>query len=98
MSKPIFKEKKYSILLIILLLALVIYFLASIIGLRSQIHDVDAENESISQQISEKQEENKELESVIDNEDKDGYIERIAREDYGYAGEDERVYYAPDAK
>ena len=41
--------------------------------------------------------ENEKLKETISNEDKDDYIERIARDEYDYAGENERVYYASDA-
>ena len=44
-----------------------------------------------------KEEENEALKDTINSENKDDYMERVAREDYDYAGENERVYYASDA-
>ena len=91
------KNRKISVLLILLGLALLIYFGVTIISTHSKIKDVEAENVSISEQISAKEEENEALKDTINSDDKDGYMERVAREEYDYAGENERVYYASDA-
>lgn len=96
MKAETIKKRKYSVLLTALLLLLVIYFVATLIGLRSDIKAQAAENERLSEQIEAQSAENDELEALITSEDKDAYIERRAREDYDYADPNERVYYDTD--
>ncbi|MBR4766374.1 MAG: septum formation initiator family protein [Clostridia bacterium] len=98
MRKPKLENKKIPIVLVILLLALVIYFVVSLVTTKSKLNAVEREKASLSEQISRQEEENERLKETISNEDKDDYIERIARDEYDYAGENERVYYASDAE
>ena len=50
---------------------------------------VDELNAQYEQQVAE----NERLQDVIDNSDKDSYIERVAREKLGYVKPGEKVYY-----
>lgn len=90
-----FNNRGVSIIVTLLIAVLIGYFIITLIGLRSDIRAQERENESLSQQISQQQAENRELEEILSSEDKAAYIERVARE-HGYAGSDERVYYASD--
>ncbi len=93
MKSETVKKRKYSVLLMALLLLLVIYFVATLIGLRTDIKAQAAENERISEQIEAQSAENEELEALINSDDKNAYIEHRARADYDYADPDERVYH-----
>ena len=73
------KNRKHSVILAVLFAALVCYFVATLISLQSKVR---AEENALA-----------ELEMIIENGDEDAYIEKIAREQYGYAMPDERVYY-----
>ena len=87
------KEKKRSIILIVLLCALVVYFVATLISIQSKVRAQQNVNESLSATYQQKLEENAELEERIENGKEEENIDRIAREEYGYALPDERVYY-----
>ena len=54
-----------------------------------QMKAVDELNAQYEQQVAE----NERLQDVIDNSDKDSYIERVAREKLGYVKPGEKVYY-----
>ena len=83
---------KYSIILMLLFAALVIYFVATFISLQSKV-DAAQENVAVLNQTKEDWEEmNTELKEVLENGDEAAYIEKIAREQYDYAMPDERVY------
>ncbi len=98
MFKQFIKKRKYPVILFLLILALVIYFVVNLVSTQAKLNAVEQEKASLSEQISRQEEENKKLKETISNEDKDEYIERIARDEYDYAGENERVYYASDAE
>ncbi len=71
---------------------LCVYFTASIITCRIELFKENRVLEDIRNKIEIQQLENDELERIINSEDNDEYIERIAREKLGYAGVDERVF------
>lgn len=86
------KENRKSVLLAVLFLALVCYFVAVLISNNSKAKAQEAENMaavSVEQSILA---ENKEIDDFIENADEEDKIERIAREEYGYAYPDEVVY------
>ncbi len=86
------KENKKSVLLAVLFLALVCYFVAVLISNNSKARAQEAENMaavSVEQSILA---ENKQIDDFIENADEEDKIERIAREEYGYAYPDEVVY------
>jgi cell division protein FtsB len=51
---------------------------------------------SMSQTVSEIEEQNSRIQETIDNGDNESYIEQVAREDYNYVKPEERVYYDSD--
>lgn len=86
------KENRKSVLLAVLFLALVCYFVAVLISNNSKAKAQEAENMagvSVEQSILA---ENEEIEDFIENADEEDKVERIAREEYGYAYPDEVVY------
>ena len=95
MTARIIKNKKSSVILAVLFFALVIYFVATLISVQTKVRAQQNINESLSATHQQKLEENAELEDRIKNGNEEENIDRIAREEYGYALPDERVYYDP---
>ncbi len=87
------KEKKRSIILIVLLCALVCYFVATLISLQSQVRAQEKNVDNLKNQYQQQLDDNSELQRLIEEGNESEYIEKIAREQYGYAKPDERVYY-----
>ena len=87
------KNRKHSIILAVLFCALVCYFVATLIRLQMQVHAQETIVEDIKSQHQQQVDENNELKQLIAEGNESDYIEKIAREQYGYAKPDERVYY-----
>ncbi|MBO5858785.1 MAG: septum formation initiator family protein [Clostridia bacterium] len=87
------KENKRSVILAVLLCALVCYFVATLISIQAKVRAQQNINETLSATYQQKLEENAELEERISNGGDEENMDRIAREEYGYAMPDERVYY-----
>jgi cell division protein FtsB len=66
---------------------------ASIISLQSTIAERKAELETLRSQTETYEAENEDLERVLNSGDVDTYMERLAREEYGYAYPDEYRFY-----
>lgn len=87
------RNKKYSTILTVLLLAVVFYFAATFISIQTKARERERSVEQLSERYQELLAENENLNDIINSEDDNDYMERIAREQYGYAMPDERVYY-----
>lgn len=87
------KNRKHSIILAVLFCALVCYFVATLISLQMQVHAQESIVEDLKSQHQQQVDENNELKQLIAEGNESDYIEKIAREQYGYAKPDERVYY-----
>ena len=87
------KNRKHSIILAVLFCALVCYFVATLISLQTKVLAQENAVEDLQLQYQQQLDENSELQLIVDNGNESDYIERIAREQYGYAKPDERVYY-----
>ena len=86
---------KYSvgkILVGLLLVGVFAFFSISVVNQNADISRLEKQKAEISAKYDAQQEENKELQAVLDNEDKDDYIEKKAREK-GYVKSDEIVFY-----
>ena len=86
---------KYSvgkILVGVLLVAVFAFFSISTVNKNADISRLQKEKAEVSAKYEAQEEENKELQAVLDNEDKDEYIEKKAREK-GYVKSDEIVFY-----
>ena len=86
-------NRKHSIILAVLFSALVCYFVATLISLQTKVRAEENAVDELKQSYQQQLDENAELEMIIENGDEAAYIEKIAREQYGYALPDERVYY-----
>ena len=87
------KNRKHSVILTVLFAALVCYFVATLISLQTKVRAQENFVEDLQSQYQQQVDENAELQLIIDNGNESDYIERIARENYGYAKPEERVYY-----
>ena len=91
------KTRKNSIILWVLFCTLVCYFVATLISLHTRVKAEEQSLEALKNSYQEQLDENSEIQMVIDGGDEADYIERVARERYGYAKPDERVYYDSSA-
>lgn len=87
------KNRKHSIILAVLFCALVCYFVATLISLQSQVRAQEKNVDDLKAQYQQQLDDNSELQRLIEEGNESEYIEKIAREQYGYAKPDERVYY-----
>lgn len=87
------KNRKHSVILAVLFCALVCYFVATLISLQSKVRAQENSVAELSAQYEQQLADNAALNAVIENGGEADYIERIAREQYGYAKPEERVYY-----
>lgn len=92
-----FKNRKHSIILGVLFCALVLYFVATLISLQTKVNAEENALEDLKTSYQQQLDENAELEMIIENGNESDYIEKVAREQYGYAKPDERVYYDSSA-
>lgn len=86
------KNRKHSVILAVLFAALVCYFVATLISLQTKVRAEEKAVNDLKNTYQQQLDDNAELEMVIENGDEAAYIEKIAREQYGYAMPDERVY------
>lgn len=93
-SKKIYigKYKLSTILIAVLLVGVFVFFGISTVNQNADISRLEKQKAEVSAKYEAQKEENKELQAVLDNEDKDSYIEQKAREK-GYVKSDEIVFY-----
>lgn len=87
------KTKKHSFILAVLFCALVCYFVATFISLQTKVRAQEREVAELKKTYQQQIDDNAELQMIIDSGDEAAYIEKIAREQYGYVMPDERIYY-----
>ncbi|MBR3817700.1 MAG: septum formation initiator family protein [Clostridia bacterium] len=87
------QKRKHSVILWACFFVLVCYFVATIFSLQMQVRAQENTRDDLEAQYNQQVEDNKELERLIEEGNESDYIEKIAREQYGYAKPDERVYY-----
>ncbi len=87
------KNRKHSVILTVLFLALVCYFVATFISLQTKVRAQEREVDELKKTYQQQIDENAELQMIIDSGDEAAYIEKVAREQYNYVMPDERVYY-----
>lgn len=80
------------ILVTILLIAVFVFFGVTVVNQNADINLMERQKEELAVKYEDQVQTNKELQAVLDNEDKDDYIEQKAREK-GYVKSDEIVFY-----
>ncbi len=87
------KERKFSYIALIALFLVSCMFIATIISLRAEAKEQEQYIAELESEYTSQMKENEALSQLIEQGDEADYIERIAREKYGYAMPEERVYY-----
>ncbi len=87
------KKKRAGIFTIAVVFILIVYASVTLIHLSSKIKDVYSEQDTLKQEITDKEVSNAELEYAIEHSDDDETIADIARDKLGLADPDEQVYY-----
>ena len=87
------KNKKGKLLIRITIVLALIGCTASIISLQSNIAERKTELDTLRSQAETYEAENEDLERILNSGDIDSYMEKLAREDYGYAYPDEYRFY-----
>ena len=93
-SKKVYigKYKLSTIIVAALLVAVFVFFGITTVNKNADISKLEKQKAEVSAKYEAQEKKNKELQAVLDNEDKDSYIEQKAREK-GYVKGDEIVYY-----
>lgn len=69
-----------------------VYLLVAFVGGQMQVAEKQRELEAVEAQVQQQTVKNAELQRLMESGDEDAYVERIAREQLGYARPDERVF------
>ena len=85
-------KRKYSFVLTVCFISLVIIFAISLFSIKKEIDERNAEKAKVEAEYSQEISENEELQSQIDSGSKDDYVEKVAREKYGYIKPGDIVY------
>lgn len=87
------KKKKLSgILFRLCIAAAAVYLVVSFVDGQLQVANKQRELAEITARLEAQEETNRELQRLMDSDDEDAYIERMAREQLGYAKPYERVF------
>ena len=86
-------KRNYSFIVTLAIIALIGYFVISIISLQVEKAEMQQSVNQATQSLEQKQQENQELQDVLSGDDTSSYMERIARDILGYVLPGERVYY-----
>ena len=87
------KHNRKSFILTLAIIAVIGYFVISLVSLQVEIKDKSQQIQTAQQTLSEAKEENTELKELADSKDNESYMERIARDVLGYVLPGESVYY-----
>ena len=90
--RPKASKKRKGSLLKWLVGAVCLYILISFVQLQAEIKDKKTLVSEIEQKCEDQRSYNEQIQEILDQQDDEEYIERIAREKMGYAYPDERVY------
>jgi len=88
------KGKNFRLILQAVFVIILVYLVASLVNLQVQKNRGDERLAVLKEQVREQELKNQELERLRDTEDKDEYIEKIARDELGMAYPEERVIVA----
>lgn len=89
-------NKSYKFIFSLGILLLVGYLLICSVSSYLKTEQVKAETKTIKLEIEKEQKEKEEMENVLKENNIDEYLEKRAREDFGYVMPDEKVFYVID--
>ena len=87
------KFRRAGIITIIVILILLMYATFTLVKLRSRIETAQAEQDVLSQQVTEMQVENDAIQYAIDHKDEDATKADIAQDSLGLVDPDSKIYY-----
>ena len=87
------RRRPGGILITVITLTVFLYLLVSFINLQLDIGEKRASLSALKTQYAQQTAANDELSALLDKEDQNALMERVAREKRGYVYPDERVYY-----
>lgn len=87
------KTKKAGLLTKLVVLALLIYLSITLLDLRSQIQDAEAERDAKQQEVDQLTQSNLALSSMLEQSDDPDALEDLAREELGLVKPGEKVFY-----
>lgn len=92
--KSFFSQKKNIpvFLITLLLIGVFVFFGVSVVNQSADINRLEIQKQEIAAKLDEQNQDNAQLQAVLENENKDDYIEQKAREK-GYVKSDEIVFY-----
>lgn len=92
--KSFFSQKKNIpvFLITLLLIGVFVFFGVSVVNQSADINRLEIQKQEIAAKLDEQNQNNAQLQAVLENENKDDYIEQKAREK-GYVKSDEIVFY-----
>lgn len=96
MAVPKLKKKRknvYTLLAVLVVLAGIVGFIVSMISTQSSLSEMEAELKTIQDKTQEIEAENVELQRILEDDDMNAYMEKVAIEDMNYAYPNERRYY-----
>ena len=91
--KKLKKKGFLTILSIVVIAAVIIGCLISFVITQASISDMQTELQTIIQKTEEVEEENAELQRILEDDDMNAYMEKIAIEEMNYSYPNERRYY-----
>lgn len=87
------KTRRTSVLLAIPFVVIVAASVTVFVNQQIDINKLDQEKAAVAAKLAAQEADNGALVNTIESGDQDAYIERIARERFGYVKPEERVYY-----
>lgn len=91
--KTMHKPKRKSVILFFTLSIILGFAVFNIVSMQIEIVQKNNELTRINSQLSDINAENEQLEHYLDEENRDEYIEQIARDELDYSYPEERIYY-----
>ncbi len=85
-------KRRFSFIMTVLFISVAVVFVVSLVAINKEIKEHKAEVEQLQSQCEAQEAENDELQSMVDSGNQDEYIEKVAREKYGYINQGDRVY------
>ena len=91
--KKIKKKSLFTIISVLVIVAVIIGCLVSYIVTQAELSEMQSELKSIQEKTHEIEVENVELQRILEDDDMNAYMEKIAIEEMNYAYPNERRYY-----
>lgn len=91
--RPKMKTRKRSFLLSFLFLAVMIYSVISLINQQIDINKLTEERDNVKSQLTAQKNDNAEIEKILQDGNEKAYVERVAREQFHYVKQNEKVFH-----